>query len=73
MLKELIEKADVNFVPIGPDIDIEKEAASIRGKFTNPAISMLKTMSFVFKIIQNSTNEVYEACKGKDLIIVTHS
>lgn len=71
--KELIEKADVNFVPIGPDIDIEKEAASIRGKFTNPAISMLKTMSFVFKIIQNSTNEVYEACKGKDLIIVTHS
>lgn len=71
--KELIEKANVNFVPIGPDIDIEKEAASIRGKFTNPAISMLKTMSFVFKIIQNSTNEVYEACKGKDLIIVTHS
>lgn len=71
--KELIEKADVNFVSIGPDIDIEKEAASIRGKFTNPAISMLKTMSFVFRIIQNSTNEVYEACKGKDLIIVTHS
>jgi len=71
--KELIEKADVNFVPIGPDIDIEKEAAFIRGKFTNPAISMLKTTSFVFRIIQNSTNEVYEACKGKDLIIVTHS
>lgn len=71
--KELIEKSDVNFVPIGPDIDIEREAASIRGKYTNPTISMLKTMGFVFKMIQNSTNEVYEACKGKDLIIVTHS
>jgi len=71
--KELIEKADVKFVPIGPDIDIEKEAASIRGKCSNPVISMLKTMSFVFRIIQNSTNEVYEACNGKDLIIVTHS
>lgn len=71
--KELIEKSDVNFVPIGPDIDIEKEAAYIRGKFANPAISMLKTMGFVFKIIQNSTKEVYEACKGKDLIIVSHS
>lgn len=71
--KELIERANVKFVPIGPDIDIEKEAASIRGKYSNPAISMLKTMSFVFRIIQNSTNEVYEACKGKDLIIVTHS
>lgn len=71
--RELIEKSDVDFVPIGPDIDIEKEAASIRGKFSNPAVSMMKTMSFVFKIIQNSTKEVYEACKGKDLIIVTHS
>lgn len=71
--KELIEKADVKFVPIGPDIDIKKEAASIRGKYSNPAISMLKTMSFVFRIIQNSTNEVYKACNGKDLIIVTHS
>lgn len=71
--KALIEKADVKFVPIGPDIDIEKEAASIRGRFANPAISMLKTMRFVFKIIQSSTHEVYEASKGKDLIIVTHS
>lgn len=71
--RELIEKSNVNFVPIGPDIDIEKEAASIRGKYINPAISMMKTMNFVFKIIQNSTKEVYEACKGMDLIIVTHS
>lgn len=71
--KALIEKSDVKFVPIGPDIDIEKEAASIRGKYSNPAISMLKTMSFVFRIIQASTKEVYEACKDKDLIIVTHS
>ncbi|MGI6192895.1 MAG: glycosyltransferase [Christensenellales bacterium] len=68
-----IEKADVRFVPVGPDIDIEKEAASIRGKFSNPAISMLKTMRFVFNMIQNATSEIYEACKGKDLIIVTHS
>lgn len=71
--KDLIEKANVNFVPIGPDIDIEREAAYIRGKFTNPVISMMKTMNFAFKIIQNSTTEIYEACKGKDLIIVSHS
>lgn len=73
MLKELIEQAGVSFVAIGPDINIEKEAAIIRGKNSNPAISMLKTMNFVFKIIQNSTGEIYEACKGKDLIVVSHS
>mgnify|MGYP003303257518 CR=1 FL=1 len=46
--KRLIESSNVKFVPVGPDIDIEKEAAIIRGKNKNPMLSMLKTMNFVF-------------------------
>lgn len=71
--RKLVEDASIEFVPIGPDINIENEAATIRGKNSNAVLSMLKTMNFVFKIIQNSTAEIYEACKGKDLIIVSHS
>lgn len=71
--QNLIEDAGIYFEPIGPDIDIEKEAAIIRGKISNPVLSMLKTMNFVFRIIQNSTHEIFEVCKGKDLIIVSHS
>lgn len=71
--KNLIEEAGICFEPIGPDIDIEKEVAIIRGKISNPALSMLKTMNFVFRIIQESTHEIFEVCKGKDLIIVSHS
>ncbi len=71
--KDLIEEAGIDFLPIGPDIDIEKEAAVIRGKSPNPTLSMLKTMGFVFKIIQHSTDEILEGCKGRDLIVVSHS
>lgn len=71
--EKLICDAGIIFEPIGPDIDIEKEAAIIRGKNSNPAISMLKTMNFVFRIIKDSSKEIYEVCKGKDLIIVSHS
>lgn len=71
--KSLVESSGVLFTPIGPDIDIEKEAAIIRGKNKNPVLSMLKTMNFVFKIIENSSEDVYQACIGKDLIIVSHS
>lgn len=71
--KKLIEDAGICFSPIGPDIDIEKEAAIIRGKVSNPVLSMLKTMNFVFRIILESTHEIFEVCKGKDLIIVSHS
>lgn len=34
---------------------------------------MLKTANFIFNIIQESTDEIYDICKGKDLIVVTHS
>lgn len=71
--KKLVEDAGVEFLPVGPDIDITAEAAAIRGKSKNPMVSMLKTMNFVFRIIRNSTREVYEGCKGRDMIIVTHS
>lgn len=71
--RELVESENIRFVPIGPDIDIEKEAAVIRGKNKNPVLCMLKTMKFIFKIIVNSTEDVYDACVGMDLIIVSHS
>ena len=71
--KHLVTSAMILFAPIGPDIDIEYEAAVIRGRTKNPMLSMLKTMKFVFKIIEQSSGDIYECCKGKDLVIVSHS
>lgn len=63
----------VEFAPIGPDVDIEGEAAIIRGKTKNPVVSMLKTMKFIFKIIEESSKDIYKQCRNKDLVIVSHS
>lgn len=69
----LVEDAGIHFEPVGPDIDIEKETTIIRGQSKNAMMSLLKTMNFIMKIIEGSSEEVYEICKGKDLVIVTHS
>ena len=71
--KNLVESFGVHFEPVGPDIDIEEETSIIRGKSPNAMMSLLKTMNFIMKIIEGSSKEVYEICKDKDLIIVTHS
>jgi UDP:flavonoid glycosyltransferase YjiC (YdhE family) len=71
--KKLVNSAMIEFTPIGPDIDIEYEAAAIRGRTKNPVFSMLKTMKFVFNIIKNSSKDIYESCRSKDLVIVSHS
>ncbi len=71
--RSLIESYGIHFEPVGPDIDIEEEAARIRGKSANAVLSMIRCMNFIMKIIQSSSKEVYELCKGRDLIVVTHS
>ena len=71
--RELVESSGVHFEPVGPDIDIEEETSIIRGRSKNAVMSILKTMNFIMKIIEGSSKEVYEICKGKDIIIVTHS
>ncbi|MEN6418851.1 MAG: glycosyltransferase [Clostridiaceae bacterium] len=71
--EKLVTGAQIAFVPIGPDVNIEYEAAVIRGKTKNPILSMLRTMQFVFRIIEQSSGDIYENCKGKDLVIVSHS
>lgn len=71
--RQLVEDAGICFVPIGPDIDIEYEASVIRGKEKNPMMAMLKTMKFVFRIVEQSSKEVYQYSEGMDLMIVSHS
>lgn len=71
--RELVQSSGAAFAAVGADISIEYEAAKIRGKAKNPAISMLKTMQFVFRMIEESSGMILEHCKGKDLVIVSHS
>ncbi|MCR4702091.1 MAG: glycosyltransferase [Saccharofermentans sp.] len=71
--RNLIESYGIHFEPVGPDINIEEEAAVIRGKSPNAMISMVRCMNFIMKIIQGSSGEVYKLSEGKDLIVVTHS
>ena len=71
--KSLVDHAGVGFSPIGPDIDISCEAAAIREKSAHWLIGAMKTMKFVFKIIEWAADEIYRLCKSADLVIASHS
>lgn len=71
--RTLVEDAGVDFSPIGPDIDISYEAALIRGKSAHWFIGAIKTMKFVFKIIEGASDEIYKLCQSADLVIASHS
>lgn len=69
----LINQYEIQFYPIGPNIDIEYEAAVIRSKSKLWLIGAIKTMKFMFKIIEKSSLEIKELCSSADLVIVSHS
>ena len=71
--RSLIEQYKIDFKPIGPDIDIEYEAAFIRGNSKNWMLGMIKTMRFMFKIIENSSLEILDLCHDVSLVIASHS
>jgi sterol 3beta-glucosyltransferase len=69
----LIRKYHIEFAAIGPDIDIEYEASVIRGSSKNWMLGAIRTMKFMFRIIENSSMEIKELCKGVDLVVASHS
>lgn len=71
--KTLVEEAGIRFAPIGPDIDITYEAAAIRGKSANWMLGVIKTMKFVFNIIENASDGILSLCRTADLVIASHS
>lgn len=71
--RSLVEQYDIEFRPIGPDIDIEAEAAAIRKKSKNWLLGAIKTMQFVFKIIEGASEEIKKLCSEADLVIASHS
>lgn len=71
--ESLVKQYGIDFKPIGPDIDIEYEAAYIRGKSKNWMLGMIRTMKFMFNIIEGSSHEIMELCKDVSLVIAPHS
>jgi sterol 3beta-glucosyltransferase len=72
-MRGLVESYGVDFAPMGPDIDIGHEAAMIRANAPHFMIGFMRVMKFSFAMLEQSHSGLLETCRGKDLVIVSHS
>ena len=72
-MRGLIESYGVPFAPMGPDIDIGRETAIIRGKSPNWMIGFMRVMKFSFAMLEQAHTDLLKLCGGTDLVIVPHS
>lgn len=72
-MRSLVESYELNFAPIGPDIDIGRETAIIRGKSRNWMSGFMRVMKFSFNMLEQSHADLLALAKETDQIIVSHT
>ena len=70
IMKALVTPYGVPFAPMGPDIDLAQEVATIRHQARNTAIGLIQGMRFGFKMLERSHQDILTLCQDADLIVV---
>lgn len=73
VMKPLVESHGISFTPIGPDLNLAEEFASIRQSSRNTAVGLVRTMRFGLEMVERSHQDILERCKGVDLVAVPAS
>jgi UDP:flavonoid glycosyltransferase YjiC (YdhE family) len=72
-LRGLVESYGAAFAPMGPEIDLGRETAIIRGKSPNWMVGFMRVMKFSFAMLEQSHADLLELCRAADLVIVSHT
>lgn len=71
VMKRLVEFHGVAFQPIGPDIDLAQEVATIRQNSRNTAAGLIRVMRFSFDMLQRSHENILALGQESDLMVVS--
>lgn len=72
-MRTLVESYGVDFSPIGPDIDIGLETATIQANAPHWAIGFMRVMKFSFRMLEAAHPDLANLCKTADAVIVSHT
>jgi UDP:flavonoid glycosyltransferase YjiC (YdhE family) len=72
-MQGLVNSHGIRFAPIGPDVDIGKVAADIRGRSRHWILGFIRTMQFTVSIIEQASPDILALCEAADGVIVSHS
>ena len=70
LMRTLVETHGVSFSPIGPDIDMAREMATIRHRTRNSASGLIQSMRFGFNILVACHEDILKLCRQSDLVVV---
>jgi MGT family glycosyltransferase len=73
VMGDLVTSYGIPFAPMGPEIDIGREAARIRENARHWLIGFRRVMKFSFRILEEAHDDLLAVCRGADLVVVSHT
>ncbi|HHY89125.1 MAG TPA: glycosyltransferase family 1 protein [Chloroflexi bacterium] len=73
LFRSLVESYCLDFAPIGPDIDLGREVAIIRGRSPNWVAGFLRVMRFTFSMLEQAYPDLLALARQTDLMVVSHT
>ena len=72
-MRKLVEFHELEFAPIGPDVNMDQEAARLRQNAFHWLIGFMKVMRFGYSLVTASSDDILNLVKNADLVIVSDS
>ncbi|MGC9398176.1 MAG: glycosyltransferase [Anaerolineae bacterium] len=72
-MQTLVEAHGVPFAPIGPDVDVGRAAAALRGRSRNWILGFVRVMQFTLSVLEKAAPDILALCRDADLVVVSHS
>ena len=72
-MRELVDFHQLEFAPIGPDIDIDQKAAELRQNTSHWLVGFMRVMKFGYSVVLASSNDILTLGRDSDLFIVSDS
>jgi sterol 3beta-glucosyltransferase len=72
-MQGLVRFHDLDFAPIGPDVNMDQEAARLRQNSFHWLIGFMKVMQFGYSLVTASSDDILKLAQNADLVIVSDS
>jgi len=70
---ELVNFHELDFAPIGPDIDMDQKAAELRQHTHHWLLGFMRVIRFGYSVVMDASDDILELCREADLVVVSDS
>jgi len=72
-MRALVTFHELDFAPIGPDIDMDQKAAELRQNTSHWMMGLIRVMRFGYSVVVAASNDILDLCRSAELVIVSDS